>query len=152
MFRTGPYFFLTETDAVWSETKKYAKIFFYIFARGSVKNLDIFIKYWNFSKHFSIRAKVFFHKKNIRFRPFCIFWYAYRKIIIKTIFIIKTIYTCNWIGKGCQGVLGSIFVFVIFVCNTITFKGKTLFACSNVHINFGIFLVSGFCVIGILVL
>ena len=54
-------------DAECSEMEKYAKMFCDIFARVSVKNIfpDIFIKYWNFSKHFSFRIKVFFFHKNI---------------------------------------------------------------------------------------
>ena len=75
--------FQVKKDAESSETEKYAKIFIDIFAMVSVKNLDIFldifIRYWKFS----FRTKVFFFIKNIRFRPFCIFWYEYWKIIIK---------------------------------------------------------------------
>ena len=72
--------FFSEKDAECSEMEKYAKIFCDILARVSVKNLDIF-------PNIFIQNKSFFSfMKNIRFRPFCIFKYAYRKIIKKYLF------------------------------------------------------------------
>ena len=71
------YFFLIKRkDAECIETEKCAQIFCEIFARVSVKNLG------NLSRHFLETLRVFFlyyqsffsFIKNIRFRPFGIFW------------------------------------------------------------------------------